>query len=79
MQKQTIIDIINTKISEHQVEITGCEKYLQQHKVDMKAGKVVVEGAQIAQVFIMKDKFLFHRAASQVLDDLKKDIEALNE
>ena len=69
-----ITEMINDKMAEHQQEINGCQKFIQENK-PIK-GKMDKEALQ--KTMVMKDKLLFHQAAFRVLEDLNKDIEQLD-
>ena len=73
-----ITEMINDKMAEHQIEIDGCKKFIQENK----PGKITKQDSEqmkkMQQLLIMKDKLLFHQAAFKVLEDFKKDIEQLD-
>jgi hypothetical protein len=79
MQKQTIIDLINTKLGEHQIEIDGCEKFIETNKPGRLTKQDSQQMLKAQQLMIMKDKLVFHSACVKVLEDLKQEVEKLDE
>ena len=72
MEKTQILNIINTKIKEHEAELKQVSQdVLQVHGIKPKnieeAGKILV----------LKDKIIFHKAAIMALADLKQEVSKL--
>jgi len=71
--------LIETKINEHQIEITGCVDSLE--SIQTKMGKVntKIPGPDAMhnafKLAVLKDKLIFHKAAVAVLKDVLGDIE----
>lgn len=71
MQKNDILEILNKKIKEHQIEIDGCQNNLLDGQ-----GKLKYKSVQEAtKMLVLKDKLVFHRACISALVDLKEELE----
>ena len=76
MEQSRITKLIETRIEEHQTEITGCEKEIEKLQVELKGTRRDIVAA--GKIMVLKDKAMFHKGATMVLADLKKDIENAN-
>lgn len=65
---EKINSLIDKKIKEHQYEIDGAQKDLQDMKLKPK------DAALAVKQLVLKDKILFHKSALSVLEDLKVEI-----
>lgn len=73
MEKSKVLEIIDKKIKEHQIEIDGCQNNLLDEKGKLKYKSV----PEATKMLIIKDKLMFHKAASLALIELKNEIEQI--
>lgn len=67
-----ILQLIRTKIAEHQIEVNGSLKDLELLKSDKKNYGSLDTAMKFA---ILKDKAMYHKAVIACLDDLRQEIE----
>ena len=73
MNNEKVINLIDKKISEHKLEIAGSE--LNTQKLQKEAKETIRPDLQTLQrLAILKDKALFHKAATMVLENLKEEL-----
>lgn len=65
---EKILNLIQTKIKEHQYEIDGAQKDLLDLKLKPKDAAIAVKQ------LVLKDKILFHKASLLTLENLKEEI-----
>lgn len=68
---------LSEKINEHQFEMAGCEVEIKKIQKTMQGkgmpSKNDIEGAY--KIGILKDKYVFHKAAMMALQDFQKELE----
>lgn len=73
MSYKKALDIIEQKIQEHKLESAGSE--LNTQKLQKQAKETRRPDLQtLQQLAILKDKALFHKAATMILEELKDEL-----
>lgn len=77
-----MIDIIDTKIKEHQIEIDGCKTELEKLRSDMKNKDKMSDKKLFAKTIqkatALTNKNIYHQGASDALKNLKTEMEGNN-
>ncbi|MEY3420793.1 MAG: hypothetical protein RIR48_1082 [Bacteroidota bacterium] len=75
MNTNNLLQLINQKIYEHQIEIDGCSNELNKLKNQGILQSKLPDSKNLLILAGLKEKMIFHKCAQDVLTDLKKDIE----
>lgn len=72
MDNKNIVKLINTKIAEHNLEVSGSEEELDKLK---RKNLNKPDITSLGKIGILKDKIIFHRSAIATLQDLLNEVE----
>ncbi len=70
MEKNKILEIIDKKLKEHQIEIDGCQNNLLDERGKLRYKSV----PEATKMLIIKDKLMFHKACVLALTELKEEV-----
>ncbi len=73
MEIQKVIKLIQKKIKEHEVEMTGCQTSLDAAQMSLTSNNRP-DITKIAQLATVKDKMIFHKACKMALEDLLEEV-----